>query len=82
MRIRTLFAFTTGVVTGAAAVYLLDPEHGQVRRREVGAWAATQARDQAREVGARVIDVTRDAAVAAADGFRETRQSAVPATPS
>jgi gas vesicle protein len=71
MRIRTIFAFTTGAVAGASAVYLLDPDHGAVRRREAARWVGTQARDQARHGGARLADVTRQSVAAAASGFRE-----------
>lgn len=71
MRIRTIFAFASGAVAGAVTVYLLDPEHGEARRREAARWMGTQARDQARRGGARVLDVTRQSAAAAASGFRE-----------
>lgn len=47
MKIRTKFSFLLGAATGAAVMYLLDPETGERRRRE----SAERARDLADQYG-------------------------------
>jgi hypothetical protein len=44
---RTGSAVLAGMVIGAAAVYLLEPEHGSVRRRRVMALVSSQGSDAA-----------------------------------
>lgn len=71
MRIRTILAFVVGALTGAATIYLADPEEGSQRRRQTGRWAAAQAREQGPQVAARVLEVGRQVARSAVDGYRE-----------
>ena len=73
MRVRTLLTLSFGAALGAAAVYLLDPEHGEERRREARRVALAQARSGA---GAVLGDARRRAeelAVSAVAGYREAR---------
>ena len=79
MRIRTLAALATGAALGASSVYLLDPEVGPDRRREV----LRRAWERAREVDwqlvlARTGEVAQELGQRAAEGYREGVQE--PAT--
>lgn len=58
-----MFAMSVGAAFGAGAMYLLDPEHGEVRRRE----ALTRAAERGR---AELTDTTRQLSRRAADGAR------------
>lgn len=46
-----LVAFLAGSGAGAAAEYLLDPQHGKRRRHGLGDWTQARLRGGAREVG-------------------------------
>ncbi len=46
MRIRTLVAVGVGAALGAGGMYLLDPEHGDARRREAASRAAERGREE------------------------------------
>lgn len=80
MRIRTLAALVTGAAVGASGVYLLDPEVGSERRREV----LRRAWERSREVDwqlvlARTGDVARELGQRAAEGYREGVEDQRPA---
>lgn len=73
MRARTLVTFATGAATGAGAMYLLDPDHGQGRRRRARRNASRRARagalELARDARRRAGEVVR----AAAEGYARGR---------
>jgi uncharacterized protein YggE len=73
MRARTLVTFAAGAAAGAGWMYLLDPEHGEARRREARREAARRARQGAVDLAAdtrrRAEEVTR----AALDGYQAGR---------
>ncbi len=72
MRIRTLAALATGAALGASSVYLLDPEVGPDRRREVlrRAWQRSREVDW-QLVLARTGEVVQELGQRAAEGYRE-----------
>lgn len=76
MRLRTMIATVLGASAGAGAMYLLDPEHGRVRRRELARTAVTRGREEVatatRGVGARASERARFYADRARAGFAET----------
>lgn len=76
MRVRTLLTFAAGAAAGAGATYLLDPEAGALRRREVRRDALRQAREGAAAVGRGGRQLTAEVTQAAVDGYREARQQA------
>lgn len=73
MRIRSLLLVSTGAALGAGSMYLLDPEHGDERRREFRQEALRQARTGAvrasRDAKRRAGELT----LAAVAGYREAR---------
>ena len=72
MRIRTLAALATGAALGASSVYLLDPEVGPERRREVLRRAWQRSRDVDWQlVLARTGEVVQELSQRAAEGYRE-----------
>jgi hypothetical protein len=75
VRIRTLLAAAAGATAGAGAMYLLDPEHGRGRRRELARSAATRGRaelsDRSRDLGKRASERARFYADPARAGFAE-----------
>lgn len=72
MRIRTLAALVTGAAVGASGVYLLDPEVGSQRRREVLRQAWQRGRDVDWQlVLARAGGVARELGQTAAEGYRD-----------
>lgn len=77
MRIRTLVAMTLGAVAGAGSMYLLDPEHGDRRRRDAAARALERSRqeldDARQELGGRAARRARLYADRARAGFAEAR---------
>jgi gas vesicle protein len=75
VRIRTIASFVTGGAVGAAAVFLLDPDHGRRRRREALVAARSPAAARAREVAVDVAGLARTVAEQAAAGYREQRES-------
>jgi hypothetical protein len=74
VRIRTLLTFGSGAAVGAGAMYLLDPVHGEARRREARKLAAAQAKQGAIAAANEARRRAEEMAVAAAAGFREARQ--------
>ena len=77
MRIRTLLAVGVGATLGAGATYLGDPDHGPQRRIEARRWAVAQGRQQATVVATSSLRVARGYAMAAVEGFRESRAEGV-----
>ena len=75
MRIRTLLALGVGAAVGAGATWLADPEHGDRRRVEARRWALAQGRQQAVGAAAVAVRAGRSYASAAAEGFRESRNT-------
>lgn len=72
MRVRTIAAWCTGVVMGAAGAWMLDPDDGPQRRRD----ALRTAWDRGREVdwvalAQRTGAVAEDLGRRAAEGYRE-----------
>lgn len=72
MRIRTLAALATGAALGASSVYLLDPEVGPDRRREVvrRAWRRSREVDW-QLVLERTGEVVQELGQRAAEGYRD-----------
>lgn len=77
MRVRTLVTLATGAAAGAGAMYLLDPEHGPARRREVRRSALRQAREAAASALQEGRRQAREMAIAAAAGYQEAREAQV-----
>lgn len=75
MRIRTLLTFGSGAAVGAGAMYLLDPVHGEARRREARKLAAAQARQGALAAANEARRRAEEVAAAAVAGFREAREA-------
>lgn len=72
MRIRTLAALVTGAAVGASGVYLLDPEVGPQRRREVLRQAWQRGRDVDWQlVLSRAGEAARELGQVAAEGYRD-----------
>lgn len=68
-----MFAMSVGAALGAGAMYLLDPEHGEGRRREAVTRAAERGRaeltDTTRELSRRAVSGARGLADQARTGF-------------
>lgn len=82
MRIRSLLAMTTGAALGAGTMYLLDPEQGETRRREVRrtAWQelARHGTDLARhgtDLAGRSVDRASTVLEAAVYGYHAERHT-------
>jgi uncharacterized membrane protein YccC len=77
VRIRTLAAMILGAAAGAGSMYLLDPEHGDRRRRDAAARVLERGRqgmdDARRDLGGRAGRRARLYAERARAGFAETR---------
>ena len=76
MRVRTAAALGLGVATGASLMYLLDPESGPVRRRELRRDALRQVREGSVVLARESVDLTQQLATAAVEGYREGRAGA------
>ena len=76
MRVRTVVAMATGAALGAGWMYLLDPDHGEQRRREARRQAARQVRDGTISVALDAKRRAEDVALAAVSGFHEARAGA------
>lgn len=76
MRVRTVVTFAAGAAAGAGAIYLLDPEAGEVRRRELRRDALRQARDAGLAVGRGGATVAAELTRAAVEGYRQARLDA------
>lgn len=73
MRIRTLLTLATGAAAGAGAMYLLDPEHGEARRREARRTAVAEARRRGTAAFVEGRQRAEEVATAAWAGYREAR---------
>lgn len=73
---RTILTLTTGAAAGAGAMYLLDPEAGRARRRELRRDALTRARHQAAEVARSGAELGREVADAALQSYQHARADA------
>lgn len=82
MRIRTLFTFSIGAAAGAGTMYLLDPESGEQRRRELRRDAFEQAKQGAVTATKAGAELTRDLTTAAVDGYQQARSDAGATEPS
>jgi hypothetical protein len=71
MRVRTLVTLATGAAAGAGAMYLLDPEHGPARRREVRRSALRRARSGATSALHEGKRQLQEIVQAAAEGYQE-----------
>lgn len=81
MRVRTVFALTTGAALGAGSMYLMDPEHGALRRREARREAARQVKDGTVRAALDAKRRAEEVAVAAVAGYQHARtESEPPAT--
>lgn len=78
MRIRSVFALSAGAAMGAGTMYLLDPDQGGVRRRELAVRAADRGRQRlgagSDEARRRVSERVRFYVGQARSGFDETGQ--------
>jgi hypothetical protein len=73
MRVRTLLSFASGAAVGAGWMYLADPDHGPVRRRELRRSALRQARHQAVALAGEARRRAEEFAYAAAAGYEQGR---------
>lgn len=73
MRVRTIMALSTGAALGAGCTYLLDPAHGEQRRRVARRDAVRALRQGAARAAADTRRRGAEMAVSAAAGYRETR---------
>ncbi len=73
MRVRTIVAMAAGAAFGAGWMYLLDPDHGEQRRREARREAARQVRDGTVRAALDAKRRAEDVALAAVSGFHEAR---------
>ena len=73
MRIRTLLTLTTGAALGAGATYLLDPEHGEERRRDARRYALRHAREGALRALGEARERAEQVTIAAVAGYRQAR---------
>lgn len=76
MRIRTVLALATGMALGAGGVYLLDPEHGETRRRDAAERAREAAAAEARRRAAELRDQGVELVRAARSGYASQRETA------
>jgi hypothetical protein len=74
VRVRSLLNLGTGVALGAGAMYLLDPDHGPVRRREARRTALREARRGAVTATVRAARQAEEVASAAISGYVDARQ--------
>lgn len=68
-----MLAMAAGAAVGAGATFLLDPAHGDARRRELAGRIATRGREQladaTRDLGRRAGEQARVLALQARSGF-------------
>jgi hypothetical protein len=75
VRIRSLVTLGTGAALGAGVMYLLDPDHGEVRRREARRTALREARRGAVRAARRALERADEVASAAATGYVDARHA-------
>jgi hypothetical protein len=75
VRVRSLLSLSTGAALGAGAMYLLDPDHGPVRRREARRTALREARRGAVSATVRAARQAEEVASAAITGYVEARRA-------
>jgi len=73
MRLRTYVSLAVGAGIGAGAMYLLDPDSGERRRRELRRDAYKQVKACAATATKAGVELTRDLTSAAVDGYHEAR---------
>jgi gas vesicle protein len=73
MRLRTYLSMAVGAGIGAGAMYLLDPDSGERRRRELRRDAYKQVKEGAVTATKAGVELSRDLTSAAVDGYREGR---------
>ncbi len=73
VRARTLVTFSAGAATGAGAMYLLDPQHGQQRRREARRSALRRARSGAADLAVDAQRRAEELVRAAVEGYHRGR---------
>ena len=76
MRVRPVLTLAAGAAAGAGATYLLDPEAGELRRRELRRDALRQVKEAAVAIGKGGVTLTADLTHAAVDGYRQARPDA------
>lgn len=72
MRPSTLLKLSVGAAAGAGATYLLDPDHGPERRRELRRNAMARARHRAVDTARGGQVLAREVLAAAVAGYRGT----------
>jgi hypothetical protein len=78
VRVRTVVTFAAGAATGAGVMYLLDPEAGVGRRRELRRDAVQQATAGVVAAGKGGAQLATELTRAAAEGYRQARIDADP----
>jgi len=73
VRIRTILTLSVGAAIGAGAMYLLDPDHGEGRRRDVRRHALTRAREGALHAVDDARSRAEELVTATVAGYREAR---------
>jgi hypothetical protein len=73
VRVRSVLSLATGAAVGAGWMYLLDPDHGERRRREARREAARQLREGTVRAALDAKRRAEDVALAAVTGYREAR---------
>ena len=81
MRVRTVVTFAAGAATGAGVMYLLDPDAGVGRRRELRRDALRQAKEGVAAAGRGGAQLASEVTRAAAEGYRQARADAAPHAP-
>ena len=79
MRIRSVLALTTGAALGAGSMYLLDPDHGEARRRDARRRAARQLREGTVRAALDAKRRAEEVAIAAVAGYQQARADSAPA---
>jgi hypothetical protein len=74
VRVRSIVNLGTGAALGAGAMYLLDPDHGPVRRREARRTALREARRGAVTAAIRAARQAEEVASAAITGYVDARR--------
>ena len=73
MRVRSMMAMTTGAALGAGAMYLLDPDAGDQRRREVRRSALRELGRHGADLASRGVSRAGTVLEAAVYGFHAER---------